>query len=204
MPATGASGHWQSGAGNTMIKDSTEWPTIQEIIAGYGSFHTANPNAKNPRDYVTLAMGTIPSMVKDPVDVPKSEAPWIIPSSTGGPYAREHKFQREHGKFYALVADLDHVGPLTSLDLAAAISSIFPPGTAHYIYSTKSATPENNKSRIIVPLSVPIPGKDYSMYAQIFNDKLQAAGIEPDRATERPGQLFYLPNRGAHYDYHIQ
>ncbi|WP_459915875.1 hypothetical protein [Desulfocicer niacini] len=175
-----------------------------QVVSGNGAYHSESHTAKNPAPYLRFALDVLNSMVKNPLDVPKSEAPWIIPSSTGGELARNHDFQRQHGKFHALVADLDHVGPLTSLGISTAISAIFPPGTAHYIYSTKSATPENNKSRIIVPLSVPIPGRDYSMYAQIFNDKLQAAGIEPDRATERPGQLFYLPNRGAFYDCHIQ
>jgi len=150
-----------------------------------------------------LALDELTSMVKNPVDVPKSEALWAIFSSTGGEYAREHKFQRENGKYYALIADLDEVGSLTALEISTALKIVFPKSTSHYIYSTKSAVPENNKSRIIVPLSVPVSGADYELYQKIFNDKLSDAGIEPDRATERCGQLFYLPNRGAFYDFHI-
>jgi len=174
-----------------------------KIVSGEGAYHTANPDKKNPHSYGWLALDDIPSMVKNPVEVPKSEAPWAIFSGTGGPFAREHKFQRENGKYYALVGDLDDVGTLTALDISNALEIVFPRSTSHFIYSTKSATPENNKSRIIVPLAVPVSGAEYELYAKIFNDKLSAAGIEPDRATERCGQLFYLPNRGASYDYHI-
>ena len=39
---------------------------------------------------------------------------------------------------------------------------------------------------------------------KILNDKLQKAGITPDRVTERTGQLCYLPNRGEFYAYHIE
>ena len=175
-----------------------------KIVSGNGSYHTAKPDAKKPKPYIWLALDKIPSMVKNPVNVPKAEAPWAIFSSTGGDYAREHKFQRENGKYQALAGDLDEVGNLTALGISSIISAIFTPGTSHFIYSTKSATPENNKSRIIIPLAAPIPGREYPLYAKVFNDKLSAAGIEPDRATERCGQLFYLPNRGVFYDFHIK
>jgi hypothetical protein len=48
-----------------------------------------------------------------------------------------------------------------------------------------------------------IPGADYSMMAKILNDRLEAAGLIPDRATERTGQLCYLPNRGEYYQHLI-
>ena len=177
--------------------------TQTNVISGNGSFHTARPGARKSKAYNWITFQDICSMVKNPVDIPKSEAPWVIFSTTGGELAREHKFQREHGRYCALVADLDEVGSLTALDLSNTMLITFPTNTSHLIYSTKSATAENNKSRIIVPLAVPVSGADYEIYQEIFNDKLIAAGIEPDRATERCGQLLYLPNRGVFYDHHI-
>lgn len=170
---------------------------------GYGGYHTASPDAKQPRPYGWATYWDILTLVKNPADVPKDKAPWVIPSSTGGEQARSHQFQHKNGIFHMLWADLDDVGILTALELSRMISDIFPPGTAHLIYSTKSATPENNKSRILIPLDPPAPGSDYVILQRIFNDKLEAAGIQPDRATERAGQLCYLPNKGDHYDFHI-
>ncbi len=40
----------------------------------------------------------------------------------------------------------------------------------------------------------PVNGSEYTLVAQILNDKFEIAGITPDRASERPAQLCYLPN----------
>jgi hypothetical protein len=66
-------------------------------------------------------------------------------------------------------------------------------------YTTASATRERQKLRCIVPLAEPVPGSHYVLLAEALNNRLEAAGIIPDRATERAGQLCYLPNRGDFY-----
>ncbi len=142
--------------------------TQTKVISGNGSFHTARPGPKKPKAYNWITFQDICRMVKNPVNIPKSEAPWAIFSTTGGELAREHKFQREHGRYFALVADLDEVGSLTALDLSNAMLITLSTNTSHLIYSTKSATAENNKSRIIVPLAVPVSGADYEIYQEIF------------------------------------
>ena len=171
------------------------------MISGSGQYHTAKPGVKLSKPYNTITLDDIISMVKEPVAVDKSEAQWVIPSSTGGQDARVFKYQLDNGLYHFLWADLDNV-PLTVLTMPEIMASILP-DTYLIIYNTKRATPENQKCRIIVPLAEPCTGQDYCLYQKILNDKIEVMGIEPDRATERPAQLCYLPNRGDFYNFHI-
>ncbi len=48
------------------------------------------------------------------------------------------------------------------------------------------------------------PGETYILLQKILNDRIEKAGIIPDRKTEAAGQICYLPNRGELYQYHIE
>jgi len=187
------------------IRTSALVKTIQ-LISGRGQFHTPNTEAKHPKPLELLSLENIISLVKVPNETAKEKAQWVMLTSSNGPLAREHSFQFEYGSFHALWCDLDKM-PDTSLSWSDFISGImqeiFPPDTFSLAYNTKSATKENPKCRIIVPLVTPCTGSQFKTYQKIFNDKLSIAGVEPDRATERTGQLCYLPNRGSFYNHHI-
>lgn len=183
------------------IKDSAL--EALSMVSGQGQYHTARPGAEHARPYGKISFDDIATMVKNPISVPKSEAPWVIFSSTNGPLAREAEFQRQNGLYHALWADLDQVGSLTPAEVAKVLTVLVGAGIHTIVYNTKSATTENQKCRIIIPLADPCQGKEYEICQKVFNDKLEAAGIEPDRASERVTQLCYLPNRGAHYEYCI-
>jgi hypothetical protein len=192
---------------NTGCKATFDSQTIQEIIgraalvSGFGQHHTAHPDKENPRTYVTITLEQIMAMAENPSSVAKDKAQWMIPSTTGGAEARGHAFQREHGVFRALWEDLDDVQGLTFQEVVERIKRAIPDVQA-LVYTTRSATPDNPKCRAIIPLAEGIPGADYPMMAKILNDRLKAAGLIPDRATERTGQLCYLANRGEFYQYH--
>lgn len=171
-------------------------------VSGHGGYHTANPNAKNPKPYTSVTIDDTNSMVKSPVAVPKEQAQWAIFSTTGGEQARVHDFQRKKGQYFGLWADLDQVDTLTFLEVTNRVAAAIP-GIYRIIYTSKSATEANPKARVLVFLSGLVPGSDYSMLARIFNNRLEASGLPPDRATERPGQLCYLPNRGEYYQSQI-
>ena len=173
--------------------------SCEPMVSGDGQYHTAKPGAKKPKPYRTITFTDIARMAKNPVKVPKSEAPWVIFSSAAGPLAREAEFQLKQGRYHALWADLDQVGSLAVLDVGDALNVVLP-GVMAFIYNTKSATYDNQKCRIIIPMAEPCTGPDFVIYQKIFNDKLTQAGIDPDHATERTSQLCYLPNRGESYD----
>lgn len=176
---------------------------VFKMVSGQGQFHTANPKAVTPRPYNQITFDEIASMVKNPVDVPKAEAPWALFSSVHGPYARSADYQRENGLFHALWLDLDEVGAYPPEGIAECMGVLVGQDTQVIVYNTKSATPENQKCRVIIPLAEPCPGKDFEVYQKILNDKISKE-FPPDRKTETANQICYLPNRGAHYEYCIK
>jgi len=193
---------------NTGHKATFDCQTIPEnirgaaLVSGFGQHHTANPDKENPRPYVTITLEQVMAMAENPSSVVKDKAQWVIPSTTGGTEARGHAYQREFGVFRVLWADLDDVRGLTFQEVVERFKRAMP-GIMALTYTSRSATTDNPKCRIIVLLAEGIPGADYSMMAKILNDRLKAAGLIPDRATERTGQLCYLPNRGEYYQYII-
>jgi hypothetical protein len=186
---------------NQLSKSTTTGAKCQAFVSGYGGYHTANPEAEKPKPYLTVTLEQIRAMMETPGSVAKDQAQWAIFSTTGGPKARGHAYQRENGIFWALWGDEDKVEGLTWADVVERTKAALP-GIEAGIYSSRSATENTPKSRLIVPLSEGIPGRDYSMLAKILNDRMEAAGLPPDRATERTGQFCYLPNKGEFYQYH--
>jgi len=67
------------------------------------------------------------------------------------------------------------------------------------LYNSSSATVDNQKARVLIPLDKPLCYVDWHLAQQTLNDKLEALDIIPDRASERAAQLCYLPNRGEFY-----
>jgi hypothetical protein len=172
------------------------------LLSGFGGYHTANPEAKNPRPYITTTIEQIMAMAAAPGSVAKDQAQWAVFSTTVDQRARGHEYQRENGVFWALWGDKDKVQGLTFQDVVERTKAALP-GFMVILYTSRSATENKPKSRLIVPLAERIPGRDYPMMAKILNDRMEKAGLPPDRATEGAGQLCYLPNRGEYYQYHI-
>ena len=172
----------------------TEIPEA-ELCGGYGQYWSAN-NKKNPHDYVGFTFSQIEAMARKPTSVAKEGAPWLIPSTLKTRVFRE---QLEHGEFHALVLDSDKNPEVTFDDFVSRSLEIL---DCYFLaYTSRSATEENQKAHLIVPLKDPVPGSEYVILQKVLNDKFEAAGIVPDRKMERPGQLFYLPNKGEFYDH---
>ena len=77
-------------------------------------------------------------------------------------------------------------------------------GACRLIYSTRSATPDDRRWRVLLPLAEPLAGADYADTQNALFDLLAERGIETDRSLARPGQLVYLPNRGEHYEHRVE
>jgi len=189
-----ASGQLAEGAKeNTQADYSTAG---QKLCSGYGQYHSPNAE-KNPRPLIACTLADVETMLANPSSQAKSSAQWVIPSTM---LSRVHAEQRIDGEFWALWADIDEPDGVAFADLVKIANNII---TGDFMaYTSRSATEERQKARLIVPLSEPVPGGVWLTLQKILNDKLQAASITPDRVTERPGQLCYLPNRGKFYDYH--
>ena len=171
-----------------------------KFCSGYGGFHTANPEKRNPKPYIPMTLDELIAGLENPQSVPKDRAKWAIFSTLyKDPLSRNHELQRKQGEFVAAWADLDDLTGLEFFDVVQKVKGIL--GADFFAYTSSSATAENPKCRIVVPYNKVIPGREHIIIQKIFNDKLEAAGIVPDRATQRPGQLCYLPNsQSGFYD----
>ena len=183
--------------GEAIKKDKDILP---HLCSGYGQRYTNEPDPERPnkilKPYVPFDLNQISSMVDNPQDVVKAQAQWLILSTL---FSRKFKKQENEGKFYALWADLDKDAKKLAIVVLALIS-IIGKGVRFEIYTTKSATEDNQKARILIILSKPLNGQEWQLCQQTLNDKLEEHGITPDRANEGCGQLCYLPNKGEFYD----
>lgn len=165
---------------------------IAEFCAGSGQHHSDQAQ-KNARPYDTITWEEITRMMQTPPSVAKSEAQWAIFSTLA---TRKADKQRSDGCYHALWADLDET-PTTLTDAAYKAATAIPGDV--YGYTSKSATEAKQKGRLLFPLSEPCTGAEIEILQEILNDRLKAAGLIPDRVTERANQLCYLPNRGEFY-----
>lgn len=149
-----------------------------------------------PKPYLKITPEQIISMVKNPPSVDKSTAQWIIPSTL---LSREATAQRDKGEYFAVWwCDFDNH---TELDrIKQVLTSL---GCFYLVYSSRSSKRNHKKWRVIIFLATAANSNDWQIITSIINDKFEAAGITPDRASERHNQVAYLPNRGEFYDYFI-
>lgn len=145
------------------------------------------------RGYNTITLGEIFAAVDRPTASQKESAKGIIPSSYASPDARDFAVQREKGVFQILAADID-TGNVPLERIEAAVEAAFGADVASVIYSTSSATIDNNKWRVIAPLAEPLPYDTWALAQRAFFDILRSHDIVPDTALERAAQVIYLPN----------
>lgn len=167
-----------------------------ELCSGFGQYHS--DQGATPRPYAGLSLDQVGGLVYLPQCVDKGAAQWAIFSTLK---SRSKKAQEERGFFYALWADIDE-NPIPLNILSDNVKAML--GDVRYFtYTSKSATEENQKARIIIPLASFIDGGKYPLYQQILNDVLEENGVTPDRKTEPVNQICYLPNEGGFYDAYI-
>lgn len=164
-----------------------------KMVSGIGQFHTNEPDKAKRTPYLTIGYSDIVALVDKPQQVDKSQAQWLIPSSY---QSRNFKEQEQHGRYFCLWADLDQ-RPFTLSVLETILKDIIP--SDYEIYNTSSANVDNQKARILIPLTEPLNFADWSMSQQVLNNELERLKVIPDRANERAAQLCYLPNRGKFY-----
>jgi hypothetical protein len=173
---------------------------MPKLTSGYGQFHTNDFDPKKPEKrltpYASIDLAGIRAKVDNPQIVDKTKAQWLIPSTLP---SRTFAKQEQDGEFWMLWADLD-ADPKPISEVGSILRQTIIPGNDFELYASKSAREDFQKARIIIPLTKPLSGADWMLCQELLGDKLAAAGIAPDRAAERPGQLCYLPNRGAYYE----
>lgn len=170
-----------------------------QFCSGHGQHHTANPDAKHPKPYIPSSMASIMQMMADPKPVPKEKGQWVIFSDDTGVHGRNAEHLRSTGAlFYALWGDIDEAQGVTAQDVLSRTAFGATDAETH-VYTSRSATEENQKCRIIVPLAEPVNAVTFEIMQEVLNNKLESEGLIPDRATQTCNQLCYLPNRGEFY-----
>ena len=148
-------------------------------------------NIKTKENYATYTLGDIWSAT--PAKKPKADAPAFIPSCYHDYNARNHQVQRECGAFVALTGDIDKDN--VPLDRVRHLThTLFGDATAVFVHSTGSASADNKRWRIIVPLDKPVSFDQWSLHQKAFFGFMETNGVPMDRALARPAQPVYLPN----------
>ena len=166
------------------------------FMAGDGQFHSNEPTAKSPKAYIPLTLADVGQMIEAPPSIDKSEARWAIFSTL---FTRQFAAQRLGGEFIALWCDFDY-NPRPLDEVLAAWREIAGQSLA-WLYTTRSATEEKPKSRLIIPIAMTVDSQTFSLAQEVLNDQFELKGFKTDRANQRAGQLCYLPNRGEFYDW---
>jgi hypothetical protein len=144
------------------------------------------------RDYETVSFADLRRMCREPAAEPKLHASAFIASTYIGHLARNHEEQRKRGHFHAFIADVDTGSPTLAEVETAVVRCLG--DCARLIYSSSSATAEQRKWRVIVPVRDPIAGSAYADVQAAFFDALLHHGIACDYALARTGQPVFLPN----------
>lgn len=157
------------------------------MLSGFGVYH-----GKQIGHYSGITYREIQALVDTPQRIDKLGAQWVIPSTLK---TRVYKEQEQHGEYWMLWADLDTNPP--AVDVLEALIASF--GSDYEIYASRSATAETPKSRVLIPLVRAMSGADWKICQTLLNDRLTAAGMTPDRATQGTALPCFLPNLGEYY-----
>ena len=145
------------------------------------------------RQYKTISLRDIASLAEKPTREPKEKALAILQSNYNYSDGRTHEVQREKGQFTCLCGDIDR-GNLASDDIQEFVEKLFGNKVALLIYSSSSATVENKKWRVIVPLRDPMPYGPWSELMEVLYAFLGEEGCTLDTALLKAGQPVYMPN----------
>jgi len=173
-----------------------------KFCSGYGQYHTNNPTAKNRKPYIAVSIEEIICMIERPPSVTKGNGQWVIFSDQLGESGRNLNYLKEtNAKYGCLWADIDDNSGSTIAELGVITSDIV--NSDYIVYTSRSATEDNQKARILIPLKESCTAEQFEVLQEILNDKLASLGVVPDRATETANQVCYLPNKGEYYAHDI-
>lgn len=167
--------------------DFTTKITEQLFCSGFGQYHTDSKGEQ----LESINWDCILNLVDNPQETDKSQSQWLIPSTL---LTRSLSSQKDNGQYWILWADIDD-NPPTVNKLAEHLIDLW---CDYEIYTSRSATSEKQKSRILIPLEQSLNCDDWRLAQECFNDFVDQIAIT-DKAALNPNQLLYLPNKGEFY-----
>ena len=149
---------------------------------------------KGKKPTLTIVWTDVQRLVDKPTELPKDQAQWLIPSSY---FSRLHKEQEQHGNYWLCAFDFDKNPPQIP-ELAKITREILEEQCFSCcdfeLYNTNSATLDNPKSRLFIPLTESLNFKEWLLLQQVIATKFEQRGIVKDGSLERAGQVSFLPN----------
>lgn len=131
------------------------------------------------------------AMAGSPVDVPKNAAPCFIASDCD---KKTIDALMPHDAFSGAIGDRDH--HITLAELVCILEAAGIPDAL--LYTSKSATKDNQRWRIVVPYSQPCDAVRHEALAKYL---LEVIG--GDACAAKATQIAYAPNRGEFYDWQV-
>jgi hypothetical protein len=151
-----------------------------------------NGSRKAGTPYQTITWGGIRRLMDSPTAVEKDNAPFVILSTYTEHDGRTHDVQRERGVYGGLAVDIDKGDP--SIDEVINAVQAVVGDVCLEVYSSSSASADNRKWRVLVPLATPLAGSEYQETQDAFFSLLGKHGLQCDTTLARTGQPIYLPN----------
>jgi hypothetical protein len=145
---------------------------------------------------LTIDWVGVQKLVDNPVtNVPKTQAQWLIPSSR---LSRSKDEQEQHGEFWLCVLDFDKNPPAVP-ELAKITREILEEQCFECcdfeLYNTNSATADNPKSRLFIPLTEPLNYENWLLLQQVIAAKFEQRGIIKDKSLETANQVWVSLNK---------
>ena len=155
----------------------------QQIAKGYRLSYRY-PSTKHTTSYAEIK-----AKLQSPwISPSKEESNWFVPSTYTGDGFLSAKTQQQRGTFPLIALDID-TGNYSAEELSADIRNVT--GNSEFtMYTTGSATEQNLKWRILIPLTANINAEQYKAHQKRLNSLL--GGIT-DLALANPAQKVILP-----------
>ena len=153
----------------------------------------ADTHKGTSRDYRTIGLLDILGLAEKPTREPKEKALAILQTGYNGPDGRTHEVQREKGQFTCLCGDFDKDNRSLE-DIQTAVDKFFGDNIALLIYSSSSATNENKKWRVVIPLQDVMAFGPWSELMHAWYAFMGAEGFVMDTSLLGAGQPVYMPN----------
>jgi hypothetical protein len=181
----------------------------ERVTVGKGQYHIQtthnrkgelNTHRLAGKPYTTAGLKDIIELAQNPQICEKAEACWMLASTYNQPDARTFSVQTELGVYVYLLVDIDK-GNKSLADVVSAISTVLP-STFALINSTISATPDNRKWHITIPMSKRTNFDGFTNHQLVLFRRLEEQGLTVDHTLARPAQLFFLPSKKAEDAYY--
>ena len=130
---------------------------------------------------------------RNPQNVEKKQSLWILPNNS----RVRKRSDTERSGFGLLWIDVDQPPKGGLGEVIKTLMSTTP----YLAYTTKGATENVQKCRVLIPLLNSITYENWLRHQKRINHILEKAGIKSDPCNLNPAQILFLPNRGCYYAY---